>query len=414
MKMIYSKKNEKTHTVISIFGIKIKLKKGRLETRIKRKEKNYDIGILSVNINSRICNYGAALHSFAFYKYLEKQGVNSVIINYYPESIKTMFVTAQIMENIKAGDFSMLLINLKNAYFIFLKKFKFIKFFRKNCKVTKHRYEIDTLSQLTTVKRFVCETDTIWHKFKTGFDRGFFCDLENMKNKDNVAYSVDFGSREISEKNKEKLKKYARNFKYISIRNIFKLNYFKDVINRDDVVVTIDPVFLLDKEDYLPVIKEPKLKHDYVLVFNCVENNPQMVEKAEKYSKKNNLKLVVINSFVNNITDVKNSFPTPIGIEEFLGYIKNSRYFFTNSYHGICFAVIFGVKFCCFERKGNNDKILTILELFGLHDRLVNSDVIPEEEINCAQVEQRLKNLRKFSEDFISKAIICIPENYCP
>lgn len=136
---LYSKKEEKKHTVLTFFGVKIKFKPFCLKTKFQRKEKYYDIGILSVNINSRICNFGAALHSYAFHKYLEKKGVNSVIINYYPESIRSLFITTQIFHNIKNCEFKNLFKNLCNAFYIFYKKNKFIRFFKKNCKITKYR-----------------------------------------------------------------------------------------------------------------------------------------------------------------------------------------------------------------------------------------------------------------------------------
>lgn len=41
-----------------------------------------DVGIFSINIHSLHLNYGAALHSFAFQKYLTLQGINSVIVDY--------------------------------------------------------------------------------------------------------------------------------------------------------------------------------------------------------------------------------------------------------------------------------------------------------------------------------------------
>lgn len=410
---IYSKRKEKKHNVLIFLGIKIKYKPLRLETKFQRKEKPYDVGILSVNMNSRICNFGAALHSYAFHKYLEKNGVNSVIINYYPESIRSMFVTTQMFQNLKKCELKKLFINLCNAFFIFYKKNKFSRFFKKNCRITKYRYELDTLPQLKNINRFVVETDVTWLKYKSGFDRGFFCDLENMKNKDNVAYSVDFGSKIFSESDSKKFQKYMNNFKYISIRNIYKFDYFKQITGRNDAVITVDPVFLLDKADYQKIISKPKIKDDYVFVFNCVENNPEMVEQASKYAMEHNLKLVVVNSFVNNIIDWKKSFPTPIGVEEFLGYIQNCKYFFTNSYHGICFAIIFGIPFACYERCGNNDKILTILKLFGLENRLVKNSSLPNFEIDYSNVNKKWLELRKESEIFIAKSNIVNLYNPC-
>ena len=35
-------------------------------------EDNFDVGIISYNINTPVSNYGAALHSYAMQKYLDK------------------------------------------------------------------------------------------------------------------------------------------------------------------------------------------------------------------------------------------------------------------------------------------------------------------------------------------------------
>ena len=403
--IVYLKKVDKTHTIYRIVGIKIKVRNGRIETQLKRKEKKYDVGILSFNINTDVSNYGAALHSFAFQKYLDNLGVNNVIVNYYPEIVKLTPRYVQILENFKNKQFIEMFYNLRNLFYLIIKKVKFYSFFKKHCRITKHRYEVDTLYQLKTIKQFVCETDVTWHKFSTGYDRGFFCDLPNMKSRLNVAYSVDFGSGTISSKNQAQLRKYSKNFKYISVRNIFRLNEIKEILQRDDVIITIDPTLLLQQEDYKNIIKKPKEK-DFVFVYNCKENNEQMIEVARKYADERNLELKIVNCYDKNITDIKNSYPNPDSIEEFLGYIKYCKYFFTNSYHGICFAIIFKKNFSCFERQANNDKIRTLLELSNLYSRLYNNSQIDDEPIDYSNTENLLSNLRVQSEEYIKQSII--------
>lgn len=402
---IYSQKIGKTHTVTRIFGIKVKIRNGRWEMKIKRKEKPYDIGIISFNINTDISNYGAALHSYAFQKYLDKKGLNSVIINYYPESVKFYQKYLKILELYNTQNLDDKFILFRYFYNFFLKKIKFYLFFKKYCKITKYRYEIDTLQQLKNIKQFVCETDTTWIKFATGFDRGFLCDLPNMKKKNNVAYSIDFGSKNLNSKKQKELKKYAKNFKYISIRNVFKLDYFKNIIGRDDVEITIDPVFLLDQKDYLPIIKKPKIKGDYILVYNCKENNKEMMEKAEEYAKQKDLKLIVINCYDKYITNLSDAIPSLYSIEEFLGLIQNCKYFFTNSYHGICFAIIFNIQFIAFSRHANNEKILTVLEIFNLKNRFYKEDFCLDEIIDFNYINNNWNILRANSEKFIEKAL---------
>ncbi len=42
------------------------------------------VGIISINKYSKHLNFGAALHSYAFQQYLDKQGIDNVIIDYLP------------------------------------------------------------------------------------------------------------------------------------------------------------------------------------------------------------------------------------------------------------------------------------------------------------------------------------------
>lgn len=408
-KFLYCVTSNKTHNIYKILGIKFKIKKGRLETKIKRKEKKYDVGIISFNMHSATYNFGAALHTYAFQKYLNKNNVNNVIINYYPETTRLNFITEKIRNNFRSRDFSTLQQNLIYAQHVLRKKIKFSNFFKKHCIVTKYRYEIDTLEQLTSINRFVCETDITWAKFKIGgYDKGFLCDLPNMKHKDNVAYSVDFGYGNLTGSNAANLKKYSKNFKYISVRNVLKVEDFKKAIERDDVEVTIDPVFLLDVEDYKVISKKPKeMKKDYVLVYNCADNNLYMREQAEKFAKERNLELIEINSYSRNIVTFEDSLPTPIGIEEFLGLIENCKYFFTNSYHGICFGIIFERQFYVYSRIFESEKLFVLLELFNLHNRFVaEGDSPSDENIDYKQVNNKLEGLLEKSKDFISKSII--------
>ena len=55
------------------------------------------IAIISYNINSKHLNYGAALHSYAFQKYLEKMGCKSVIVNYTPLKIEHYHIKYPIL-----------------------------------------------------------------------------------------------------------------------------------------------------------------------------------------------------------------------------------------------------------------------------------------------------------------------------
>ena len=76
---------------------------------------------------------------------------------------------------------------------------------------------------------------------------------------------------------------------------------------------------------------------------------------------------------------------------------------FTNSYHGICFAIIFKKHFFPFSRVANNEKILTVLNTFGLQSRL--GENLNEEKIDYERVYKILEFKKKEAIDFLNNAI---------
>ena len=61
-------------------------------------------------------------------------------------------------------------------------------------------------------------------------------------------------------------------------------------------------------------------------------------------------------------------------IEDWLTRIYKSKLFVTNSFHGLCFAIIFNKDFICIANKNiGNARMKSTLELFGLEKYLVQS-----------------------------------------
>ena len=365
-----------------------------------------NIGIISFSIHSHPYNYGAALHSFAFYKYLKTiTKCNVYIINYYSKQVESKSFYKKYIKGLLTCNIYRTIFNYKNTKNYLTKRKYFIDFFNKNCKITTKEYSEKNLSDLRNIDQYICETDVTWTTHKGRYDRGFMCDFPNMKGKPNIAYSIDFGTADII--SKEQLINYAKNFKNISIRNIFKLEYIKNLLNRNDICVTIDPVFLVDKKEYDNLIPNDCKYKNYVLLYHCQEYNDKMVKSAKEFAKSKNLELITINSFSSMTKSILNDNPTPYKIEEFLNLIKNANYIYTNSYHGICFAIIFQREFLAFTRDGNNEKILTILTLSGLTNHLyANNPLI--ENTNWEMVINRLNPIINYSKEVLKSSIIQI------
>lgn len=361
-----------------------------------KQENLYDIGIISLNKTTRVCNFGAALHSYALHQYLNSIGIKSVIIDYKRYNIHAYYIN-EIKNSLKIKYYKYTLESFIQYIKYLIKQKKFNNFFDKYCTMSPKKYNKKNFEDINIAKQYICDSDITWHPFSYGFDRAFMCDGKFMKKCNNIAYSVDFGSKPYTLEQENEIRIYSKNFKYISIRNTSKLNYIKKILARDDVITTIDPVFLLPKEHYYKICSKNKIKENYVLVYNCEENNENLIKEAKKFALEKNLKLKIINAN-------KTKFLTTIGIEEFLSFIKNSTYFFTNGYHGICLAIILEKQFFVFPRKGNNNKIDTILEMFNIKNRYWK-DYTGNSNINYNEVNNILKEQKKLSIDFITTSI---------
>lgn len=64
--------------------------------------------------------------------------------------------------------------------------------------------------------------------------------------------------------------------------------------------------------------------------------------------------------------------------EAWLNHYKYAECIFTNTFHGIVFSIIFQKQFCVLLQKGvaakQNERIYSILKLFELEDRILDSN----------------------------------------
>lgn len=376
------------------------------------------VGIISINAHTKVLNFASPLHSYAFQQFLQMNGIESVIIDYKPNYY---------------GQF-----NPRHPYFYYRKhpvknkkkqkaiEHKWLKLFlARQKRFDKFQHFIDRY-YVTTDKCYnhklldtedlgldcyICATDVIWKCNKNaGFDRGFFLACDSMKGKYKIAYAASRGPVVELDKEKQQLfLEYISEFQHISVREESLGNYIESI---SDIKVThvLDPVLLHEKEFYEPIIKRPGRKKGYVLLYVVMESAIPLIELAVAFAEKNGLEVIELSE---NMADAKIPVGThhkvvyDIGIEEWLGYMDEAEYIFTNSFHATCFSILFHKQF--FVGKRNGDKILSVMEMFGLSGRKVEdcfegSDCIAKE-IDFAPVDVLRREYMQKSSDFILSAL---------
>lgn len=131
-----------------------------------------------------------------------------------------------------------------------------------------------------------------------------------------------------------------------------------------------------------------------------------MEEYAYKTAKEKGWKIVEISLRATN-AEKGSIMRYDAGVEEFLSLIKHSEMIVTNSFHGMIFSVIFKKQFSAFSRNECDTKITELLELLGIKGRiLVSGKETNLPEIDYDRVDQKIRDARKESLDFLNKELL--------
>lgn len=368
------------------------------------------LGIITFH---RAHNCGSIMESFAMQKITEKLGYDSELINfsspgqrdmYYVFSKKKKF--KKYVKNMLVSPFYKILIRHYNDYKLFVKN---------NLKVSEGDYISE--DDLKTIENkydiFLAGSDQIWNITIPDYDISYFLSFVNSKKK--IAYAPSFGSKNIM-KYAEDPSKYIELFKkfdYLSIRENNGKKWLEEMTGRE-IPVVLDPTLLVDKEEYYKLEGESGIKGDYIFYYS-----PQYKEGINKFvkklSKKYKLPVIVWNSKEFALKHLyrfgfKMAYHQDPGI--YLDLIKNAKMVITTSFHGTIFSTIYRKKFWVMKNGdmyGEDDRVITLLNQLKMLDRLIepnfNNDEDYEKDVNYADYDKNLPELREKSLEYLKKAL---------
>ncbi|MCD8294484.1 MAG: polysaccharide pyruvyl transferase family protein, partial [Clostridia bacterium] len=287
---------------------------------------------------------------------------------------------------------------------------KFEKFIDDNYKKTDVVYSARTFDDMDPgFDCYICVDDVIWSYDKGfGFDPGFLLDCRAMDGKGKIAYAASRGvPRELIPEQEEYFFKAVSDIGHIGVREWSLKKYIEKNLPGKRATVVLDAVLLLEAQDYEEFIVKPG-EEGYVLLYYPMERPVSLFGFVEKYAKERGLTVIEVSHFPipgGCMADfgVKSLYRYDMGPGEWLGYIKHAECVFTNSFHAICFSMLFHKNFFVGSRAG--DKITNLLATFGLKGRVISVSPDRNEEIDYEPVDEILRRERKASADFILSAI---------
>jgi len=182
-----------------------------------------------------------------------------------------------------------------------------------------------------------------------------------------IAYAPSIGRDKLPIEYEEKYKKWFEGMNSISVREESGANIIESLTGIEAPVMA-DPTMLLSKEQWLSVSNRSNKRPNapYLLTYFLGGPTEEARKELERLADEKNMKVI-------NLGDVTEKEIYETGPSEFLDFINNASAFFTDSFHGVVFSIIFQTPFVVYERQSSGpsmySRIETILDNFDMRDR---------------------------------------------
>lgn len=360
---------------------------------------NNNIGVIGFGFSN---NYGAILTNYALISYLKSIGKNPIMIDKPRDLVNYAFSDITYTEKLEARRF----IN---------------KYLSGNIsRVYKNKYDLRKINEICSC--FIVGSDQVWSNtlYKPA---QYFTFLEFVKDENKkISYSSSFGYNDwacsdlYTDYERYMMKYWLRKFDYVSVREDSGVNVCKEQFDIKAVHV-LDSVFIAPKETYDDLIENATVKIDknYFLAYllepdeklKGVVDYCQNITKTDYYTVSDPDRADIVRE-----CSLKNVISA--SVEDWLYLFKHSNMVVTNSFHGVCFSILFKKQFVYViddYRKDWTTRVVSLLKLLDIHNRVVSSiDEIDalnclSEKINYDKVYEKLDQLICFSRNWLNNAI---------
>ena len=365
---------------------------------------------ISLNLHTEDFNYGGLLHSWAMQEYLNSLPFveKTVTLDYVNTKLEGRCPGYPVKDSWKQGKHLQAVLKAPTIPQTRKRDGEFKSFIEENMTVSEERYTQAALDNAELdYDTAVCESDVIWHPSYGGhtFDNSYFLYNRCFSGMNKIAYAPSVGGgRTFSEEEERLFRVYLGNLDHISCREEEGKRFLMERTEKP-VETVLDPVFLLDAEAYKPITAPPLRKKPYVLVF-AITHAKEIRKTAREYARRHGLEVFEIT--MNPRDSIIPDATYTAGVEEFLSALRYASAVFTNSFHAICFSLLFEREFYVFPRNPKvHYKIAEICCKAGLSDRLFLDRPFKEQEaIDYTKVRQVLERERRKSQDWLIRALL--------
>ncbi len=383
-----------------------------------------NVGILTFHFSD---NYGAALQAYALRRWLMEQGHHAHFIDYRPAHIEhggrlsLPTSPAKLKANLKVVYLAAS--SFVNQHFGHQgQKEKFDRFREHFLGIPGDAAPTDNDASLAAAQAFdliVAGSDQIWSPSQHfGFDPNYFLDFAQSFPARKISYAASFGRDRVSASEAAQLPRLLRHFDAISVREASGVTLVERATGQKPANVP-DPTLLHD--DYAELTEQaPSADADPYIFCYGLRSPDNIRQTADLVSKRLNCPIRSPHNPHRRWVEIGNTvYPDPA---EWVALVKNARFVVTNSFHGTVFALLFRKPFIVAgltgERATANARAINLLRAVRLESRFTpgfsaqNVQTLMAHEIDWADVDQRLAELRQAGDAFLSTQLRAVAPQY--
>lgn len=377
------------------------------------------IGIINVQWFD---NPGAVLLCYALQQKLTAMGYDSQIIDYAsggaaPAAADSRNRFIKRMFSLFHKKYKLTWVNKRFFYAELRERHEKYEDFREQFLVRTKRFTENNSEILKGYDAYIVGSDVVWKPAILESKDAEVYFLDFLSENDicrRVAFAASVGTADASllERLSPKYAEKLKNFDAISVREKATADFFQKLSDQK-IECLLDPVFLLNKKDYISVLKEKQSKEKYIY-FYMLEPNEEAVTYALFLAKKTQLPIYFDvhdkdNLFLRKKFGQNGRICVSDGPSEFLSRIDQAEYVVTNSFHGTAFSIIFEKEFYSFScyNAGVNVSLRmeNLLQEVGLEDRFNPTIQNVLTDINYETVNAKIMRQKKLAVDFLTHAL---------
>ena len=248
-------------------------------------------------------------------------------------------------------------------------------------------------------------SDQIWRKqFEIKVYNPVYFGRHNISARCKISYAASMGNIAETEADKRIIKSYLFNLDRISVREEKLKNLVQEL--GFNCELHIDPVFLLNKEQWNSLVPMTKTINDKYILYYCFQPNAFDISEIQKFAEERHLKVKILYGKV-----FKKDTISEIAVansHDFLNLIRGAEFVFTSSFHGLAFSLIFQKPFYASFKTNSGRAESLLLQLYLNHYLLEQQSPIPSyyKEIDYHTVENKISDMRKKSYEYLKDSTI--------